>query len=271
MGGKMLTTSPHLYIRQPSPTTSEFVVTTRPRLTIPIRIALTAVFLCRCLLAAAVVVLLSAEWNVFKTTHYTAKDGVVNNDTAGGAATADSDIEFLLHVLNASPLGQSAAQVASLTPAWVVLAICAVLSYVTLLPLHTTESLLVLRGLGIQTYTSGPTSLSGPSSLTASYDTASSGRFSLSRFLGGQRMSTAGAGGRTRFIPTEKIRDVLINEAFKGFEVRYCLVVIVEGEEDLVVIFPKLLPGKRIVEEVWRGVRACLYEPDGPRKVEEKG
>ncbi|KAK4132894.1 hypothetical protein BT67DRAFT_334436, partial [Trichocladium antarcticum] len=83
--------------------------------------------------------------------------------------------------------------------------------------LHRTESVLVLRGLGIQT--------------------------------------CSGWRGRARFIPTEKIRDVLINEAFRGFEVRYYLVVVVEGEGDVVVLFPALLPRRRIVEAVWRGVR----------------
>ena len=69
---------------------------------------------------------------------------------------------------------------------------------------------------------------------------------------------------RTRFIPTEKIQDILINEAFKGFEVRYYLVIVVEGEEDVVVCFPRLLPRRKIVEKVWRGARGCLYEKDGP-------
>jgi len=87
----------------------------------------------------------------------------------------------------------------------------------------------VLRGLGIQTSTSSETYLS---------------------------TST------TRFIPTEKIQDILVNEAFRGFEVRYYLVVVVQGEEDVVVVFPRLLPRRVIVEKVWRGVRACLYEPE---------
>lgn len=56
----------------------------------------------------------------------------------------------------------------------------------------------------------------------------------------------------------EKIQDVFVNEAFRGFEVRYLLVVVVEGEGELVVVFPRLLPGRRIVERVWRGVRGCL-------------
>jgi len=87
----------------------------------------------------------------------------------------------------------------------------------------------VLRGLGIQTSTSSET-----------YFTSAS----------------------TRFIPTEKIQDIVVNEAFRGFEVRYYLVVVVKGEEEVVVVFPRLLPRRRIVETVWRGVRGCLYEPE---------
>lgn len=96
------------------------------------------------------------------------------------------------------------------------------------------EGLLVLRGLGVQT----------------------------SESAGSYLATTA-----TRFIPTEKIRDIFVNEAFRGFEVRYYLVVVVEGEEDVVVVFPGLLPKRAIVEEVWRGVRGCLYEG----RIEEKG
>lgn len=69
----------------------------------------------------------------------------------------------------------------------------------------TEESLLVIRGFGIQTSTSSSTYLS-----TAS----------------------------TRFIPTTQIQDIVIHEAFKGFEVRFYLAVIVEGEPDALVVFP---------------------------------
>jgi phosphatidylinositol glycan class H protein len=80
----------------------------------------------------------------------------------------------------------------------------------------------------------------------------------------------------TRFIPTTAIQDIFIHEAFKGFEVRFYLAIVVEGEEDVVVIFPvcgmkfyiyctntaqNLLPGRDILEEVWRGAKQCLYEP----------
>lgn len=85
----------------------------------------------------------------------------------------------------------------------------------------------MLRGLGVQTTESPSTYLASPS---------------------------------TRFIPTEKIQDIFVNEAFIGFEVRYYLVVVVEGEEDVVIVFPGLLPKRRIVETVWRGARECLYE-----------
>ncbi|PIB03193.1 hypothetical protein CB0940_11820 [Cercospora beticola] len=70
---------------------------------------------------------------------------------------------------------------------------------------HTEESLLVIRGLGVQTTTSSPNYLWTNS---------------------------------TRFIPTSLIQDIFIYEAFKGFEVRYYLSIVVEGEEDVVVVFP---------------------------------
>ena len=61
----------------------------------------------------------------------------------------------------------------------------------------------------------------------------------------------------------EKMQDVFVNEAFRGFEVRYLLVVVVEGEGGLEVVFPRLLPGREVVEVVWRGVRGCLGEGVG--------
>ena len=132
-------------------------------------------------------------------------------------------------------------------PVTILIPVSLLILYPLTLRLSTTESLLVLRGLGLQTTTSSPSYLSTPT---------------------------------TRFIPMEKIQDVFVNEAFRGFEVRYLLVVVVEGEEELVVVFPRLLPGRKIVEVVWRGVRGCL-EPgrgkgkgergDGTGKEREKG
>jgi len=55
------------------------------------------------------------------------------------------------------------------------------------------------------------------------------------------------------------------------------LAIVVEGEEDVVVVFPvstmmfvgipmtdvlqDIMPKRQMLEEVWRGTRACLYEP----------
>ncbi|KAL4921960.1 GPI-GlcNAc transferase complex, PIG-H component-domain-containing protein [Aspergillus aurantiobrunneus] len=92
---------------------------------------------------------------------------------------------------------------------------------------YTEESLLVIRGLGIQTSTSSPTYLSKAA---------------------------------TRFIPTTEIQDIVIHEAFKGFEVRFYLAVVVVGEPEVVVVFPTLLPNRAKLEEIWRGSRHCLYD-----------
>ena len=70
---------------------------------------------------------------------------------------------------------------------------------------ETEESLLVLRTLGVQTSTSSSTYLSSST---------------------------------TRFIPTSQIQDIFIHEAFKGFEVRYYLAIVVENEAEVVVVFP---------------------------------
>ncbi|EME83060.1 uncharacterized protein MYCFIDRAFT_64267 [Pseudocercospora fijiensis CIRAD86] len=96
---------------------------------------------------------------------------------------------------------------------------------------YTEESLLVIRGLGVQT-------------------TTSSNRYFWT-------------GGNTRFIPRSSIQDIWIHEAFQGFEVRFYLCIVIEGEEEgvVVVVFPTILPRREVLEQVWRGARACLYEP----------
>lgn len=80
---------------------------------------------------------------------------------------------------------------------------------------YTEESLLVIRGLGVQTSTSSRSYL-GTSS--------------------------------TRFIPTSHIQDIFIHEAFKGFEVRFYLSIVVEGEGDVVVVFPVSLHSRLLVK-----------------------
>ena len=91
------------------------------------------------------------------------------------------------------------------------------------------EALLVLQGMGVQTSTSSPYYFVGPT---------------------------------TTFISTTRIQDVIIHEAFKGLEVRFYLAIIVEGESEVVVVFPSLLPRLDVLQQVWRGARACLYAHD---------
>ena len=94
----------------------------------------------------------------------------------------------------------------------------------------------MLRGLGVQTSTTSSTYLQTPT---------------------------------TRFIPTTSIQDIFIHEAFKGFEVRFYLVIVVEGEDEVVVVFPNLLPKRGVLEVVWRGVRRGLWEQGGPKPKAE--
>ncbi|PPJ54429.1 hypothetical protein CBER1_07359 [Cercospora berteroae] len=139
--------------------------------------------------------------------------------------TGNSLVSFIVH----SPFGQVAKYLFfdSLSGPWR-LAIYLITFLLIFRRGHTEESLLVIRGLGVQTTTSSPNYLWTNS---------------------------------TRFIPTSLIQDIFIYEAFKGFEVRYYLSIVVEGEEDVVVVFPSILPRRELLEQVWRGARACLYEP----------
>ncbi|KAL1867442.1 hypothetical protein VTK73DRAFT_4180 [Phialemonium thermophilum] len=304
----MLTTSPYLHIRRPSPTTAEFTVSTRPPLTVGLRLMLLAVLLTRFVLALAVFLLLNAEWTLCPLANSSSPDttsvsglrssspeaagdsiaerttlevtaATKSSRSATGTVAASSApassvnpavaIESRL-TLWASTLTEMARRIAMIVPAWVLLPVCVLALWAVVTRVHTTESLLVLRGLGIQTASTGSTYLSSSLCLPSP--------FSLPFLSFGNGPATVGAGGGistvsevTRFIPTEKIRDVLINEAFRGFEVRYYLVIVVEGEEDVVVVFPKLLPRRKIVETVWRGVRECLYQPDaGVRRLDDK-
>lgn len=218
----MLTTAPRLYTRRPSPTTAEFTVTTLPPPTITLRILRTLLLVLRIALAFATALLLHARW--------------LQSPLAGpldpylAPPTSWLSEYALWHVLAAihrSPPGVILASTSLAIPLAVLLPGAAALCYVLSLRVYASESLLVLRGLGVQTSGSPRTYL---------------------------------ASSPTRFIPTEKIQDIFVNEAFRGFEVRYYLVVVVEGEEDVVVVFPGLLPRRQIVETVWRGARECLYE-----------
>ncbi|AEO61679.1 hypothetical protein MYCTH_2113569 [Thermothelomyces thermophilus ATCC 42464] len=286
----MLTTAPRLYIRRPSPTTAEFTVTTCPPLTVPLRLLLLAIHLLRVVLVSASVLALYSRFfftegpptittttttNTANTTvtghqqlgHATSHHGTNNgNGNGSGDGNEAGPLALLLGgdlvacaaaVLTAARQSRAGALLAEATAPladWALAAACAgtACAAACRFRLHKTESVLVLRGLGIQTCASGG---GGGGGFGGGF-----GGF-LSRWWWG------GWGTQTRFIPTEKIRDVLINEAFRGFEVRYYLCVVVEDEEDVVVLFPGTLPRRKIVEAVWRGIRGCLMEGEG----EEEG
>lgn len=217
----MLTTAPHLQIRRPSPTTAEFTVTTALPPSLAQRALLLLTIPLRLSLALAVLLLLH---------------GAVFPQPPPSPPPLLSDCfsspACLAWALRGSLPGRLLSRLAAALPPAALVAVAAAALWAAVARVHASESLLVLRGLGVQTATAGGTYLSAP---------------------------------RTRFIPTAQIRDVLINEAFRGMEVRYYLVVVVEGEEDVVVVFPRLLPRLDVVERVWRGVRGCLFEGEGAR------
>ncbi|OAA67220.1 hypothetical protein SPI_01796 [Niveomyces insectorum RCEF 264] len=149
-------------------------------------------------------------------------------------------------------LARAAAACATIHPL-VVLPLCAAAVWASVARVHTSESLLVLRGLGIQTRSTGATyvgdllaglarvwrTLTAPWALFGSV-LAGSGSSSLAdgvAFTGGSGGGVSSAyayydycdpsPAATRFIPTETLQDLLVNEAFRGFEVRYYLVAIV--------------------------------------------
>ncbi|OLN91957.1 Phosphatidylinositol N-acetylglucosaminyltransferase subunit gpi15 [Colletotrichum chlorophyti] len=230
----MLTTTPRLHVRRPSPTTAEFTLTTRPPPTLAVRILSALLLVLRIVVFLSSIFLLHAAWSQSPYAASLLSPSPTRSQSHQESETLFTTASFwhVLNLINTSPPGRLARSITAspAIPIPILIPACLIAAYATLLRTHTTESLLVLRGLGIQT-----------SSTSGSY------------------LSSAA----TRFIPTEKIQDVLVNEAFRGFEVRYYLIVIVEGEEELVVVFPRLLPRKKIVETVWRGVRGCLWEVDG--------
>jgi phosphatidylinositol N-acetylglucosaminyltransferase subunit H len=232
---RMLSTAPHLHTRRPSPTTIEYTVSTKPTLTLPLRLILLATFLVRLVLGFSTILLLYCKWHL--STYSTSPPPPSPPPIAPPLFTSEF-IWYAIDTIHFSALGALFTSLAAQIPTLLLLPISGLMAYSTIRRIHTAESLLVLRGLGIQTSTSSTTYLG-----TAS----------------------------TRFIPTEKIQDILVNEAFRGFEVRYYLVVVVEGEDEVVVVFPRLLPGRAIVERVWRGARGCLYEPENREGVEKEG
>ncbi|BDD60055.1 hypothetical protein MPDQ_005370 [Monascus purpureus] len=197
-----------LIVRRPSPTTVSFTVSNAPDRSSPsARILFYLQTILRALCFTCVLFICSA-----KLRHsFFAENGLI----------------VYWHDLWGSPLGSFVCRIVDSCHLGAIFVVSAVAIYAVFRKESTEESLLVIRGLGIQT-----------SSSSATY------------------LSTA----TTRFIPTTQIQDIVIHEAFKGFEVRFYLAVIVEGEPTVVVVFPKLLPRRKILEDVWRGSRHCLYD-----------
>ncbi|KAL3482274.1 GPI-GlcNAc transferase complex, PIG-H component-domain-containing protein [Aspergillus californicus] len=198
----------HLISRRPSPTTASFAISNASRHTsTPAKLLFYLQVLLRGVIFSSVLFLYAAR---FRHAFFT-QDGSLVPWTA----------------VWSSPLGSYVCRIADTTRFAVIALASALIIYGVFRKGYTEESLLVIRGLGIQTSTSSPTYLSKAA---------------------------------TRFIPTTEIQDIVIHEAFKGMEVRFYLAVVVVGEPEVVVVFPKHLPNRAKLEEVWRGSRHCLYD-----------
>ena len=177
-----------LTIKRLTSTTVQYTVSTRaPRKTIAAHIYSHGVILLRLIAGLLVTTSLLLEY----------RDSFPSIHNAAFSRLEDS--------IRASPWGQFASMSASnIDWIWRML-ICAGVAWLVFRKGYMEESLLVIRGLGVQTSTSSPSYLWT---------------------------------GSTRFIPTSSIQDIFIHEAFKGFEVRFYLSIVIEGEEDVVVVFP---------------------------------
>ncbi|RMZ12667.1 hypothetical protein D0862_02585 [Hortaea werneckii] len=202
-----------LTVKRPTSTTVLYTVSTRaPTSSWRAQASFYGLFLARLLTCLFVLLV------IFNEAHMVSSGRLLGILSKFARTINDTSIEGIL-----------AALCARMTRGWRLL-LCSGLSWLILRKSYTSESLLVIRGLGVQTSTSSESYL-GTSS--------------------------------TRFIPTSSIQDIFIYEAFKGFEVRYYLAIVIEGEGEVVVVFPTILPRREILEQVWRGTRACLYESKG--------
>ncbi|ORY86294.1 GPI-GlcNAc transferase complex, PIG-H component-domain-containing protein [Protomyces lactucae-debilis] len=66
-------------------------------------------------------------------------------------------------------------------------------------------------------------------------------------------------GGSSHFIALDMIQDVVIHEGFKGFQVKFYLAILTKDGRNHVV-FPELLPRRRVLERVWRQTCKALFE-----------
>ncbi|KAJ5135259.1 uncharacterized protein N7515_004537 [Penicillium bovifimosum] len=197
-----------LKVQRPSPTTVSFTVSNAPqRSSSPAKVLFGLQILLRSIVFLCVIALSITRLRIFLFQ----EDGRVVRWSA----------------VWSSPLGSKLCRLVDSYNPLAIVVVSTLVIYCVFRRGYTEESLLVIRGFGIQT-----------STLSSTY------------------LSTAA----TRFIPTTQIQDIVIHEAFKGFEVRFYLAVIVEGEPDALVVFPNMLPKREILEQVWRGSRRCLYD-----------
>ncbi len=188
-----------LSIKRPSPTTVLYTVSTRSSLSTLSAKALALLFIL-CRISIGLLVLTALLWEYRNYSRL--------SPTYAWA--------WLENAILTSPSGHLATLLSEhITQIWR-LTICAAATWLVFRKGYTEESLLVIRGLGVQTSTSSP-----------SYLWTSS----------------------TRFIPTSSMQDIFIHEAFKGFEVRFYLSIVVEGEEDVVVVFPVSLPLTKLTDK----------------------
>ncbi|KAF2198825.1 hypothetical protein GQ43DRAFT_450721 [Delitschia confertaspora ATCC 74209] len=221
-----------LTVLQPTPSTTSFTVSTRtvPR-TLPALLLYYVFIILRILVGALAIVVLWAKWRAHKENAGEVKR--VRSDEIEGTSETAWESLVLKWVIGEELLEMLFRSVERVDWMYFGPGVLGVMWWVVRRG-YTEESLLVLRGLGIQTSTSSSTYLQPPV---------------------------------TRFIPTTSIQDIFIHEAFKGSEVRFYLAIVVRGEEAVVVVFPHLLPRRHVLEEVWRGARACLYEPGSTTKL----
>ncbi len=139
--------------------------------------------------------------------------------TATPIDAASGTMAWLEEAVIASPSGHLATLlISNIGKIWR-LALCAAVTWLISRKGYTEESLLAIRGLGVQTSTSSP-----------SYLWSSS----------------------TRFIPTSSIQDIFIHEAFDGYKVKYYLMIVVEKEDDVVVVFPVSLCPTWLIKHTYR-------------------
>lgn len=66
-------------------------------------------------------------------------------------------------------------------------------------------------------------------------------------------------GGSQLFLSKGEILDILIQEAFVGIEVQFCLIIMTSDARKFHVVFENLKPRRQVLESVWISSRKCLF------------